>query len=191
MIGCYLCDQLSQPIIGNSDTLAEDWCDIISRTFRWLIMLIVFIAAFYDELSTVLESLVLQSGPVIVGGDINIYWLQCSTRSMCSSTLSMLPTTTVVHWTSSPRFLATVSTVWPSIHPVWSQTTVWSRAVSQHIIIPVRCYPASFVAGARSIDRSSLKQSRTASLVVRHRHHRASTSCSQRTTTFYVALPIG
>jgi len=30
-------------------------------------------SAFFDELTTVLESLVLQSGPVIVGGDINIH----------------------------------------------------------------------------------------------------------------------
>jgi len=84
-------------------------------------------SAFYDEMSTVLESLVLQSEPVMVGGDINIHVEDAADADT-----------------------ARLAAVFDAFD------------MQQHIIIPVCCYPASFVAGTKSIDWSSLKQSRTA-----------------------------
>jgi len=85
-------------------------------------------SAFFDELTTLLESLVLQSGPVIVGGDINIHVDDAADAD--AARLAALfdafdlqqhvpapPTASAALWTSSPRSPATASIVWPLIHP--------------------------------------------------------------------------
>ena len=98
---------------------------------------------FYDELDSVLESLVVHGCPVIIGGDFNIHvedqtnhdaTLLAWNRSVSCSMSTVRLTSTAAPLTSSY-----LDRTWPSnrskwIHQASSQITPWCLVVFRHVI---------------------------------------------------------